>query len=570
MKLTYLAAAIIVPAFLIGQSSLNVTGRISFRTLQNSYKENSDIKPDSIPDKDYAKTFIVPGFEQRLNMAVFARTPKLDLTFLSDIRNNQWDQLNSINRIERLTLSARFDRNEIVLGDFFDSGSEFFVQSREVRGVKADLRFSNLWNRSSYLQTKITGGQVQRPYGIGARLPVLYHQYENAGQYRRWFTSALVRLADEQRFDIALKYLYAADDTASVNEALNEPLTNQTAGMSGSLYLWEKHIQLFAEGYLSKKDTLSAKNISDHAYKGGFDFRYEQFKLLAYYQRLGYDYYSAGYPFLQNDRQGFKFVSAFRVPQIITFSVDGEQYDDNLGDDASRPVTTARLAETGFTTHFKNLPELTLKWRYRDDNSNTILDTIKTDKISRGLEAGLSYGFDSHRFSLSTYLIDLDDRSVLSAGSPLGTSQFIASFNFYTRPAAGLFISGGSVLSTLELTNKQENRNMYNYLSGRWDLMNRKLKLEWSLSYTLNDAENGGNQDLVSNYNQLGSEFSIEYFFTNNVSAKLIGGNDRRSMAFSMAEALEVIADPDYGPLFFNGYEDYDNLKYGMELNWIF
>ncbi len=568
--MTYLIVLMIVPALLWGQSSLNVTGRVSLRTIQNSYDEKSEIKPDSIPDKDYAKTFIVPGLEQRLNMALFARTAKLDLTLLGDIRNNDWDQLNSMNRIERLTLSARFDKNEIVLGDFFDSGSEFFVQSREVRGLKADFRFSNLWNSSSYLQTKISSGQVQKPYGIGARLPVLYNQYENAGQYRRYFTSALVRLAVEQQFEIALKYLYAADDSASVDEAINEPLTNQTAGLSGLLYLWEKRIQLFAEGYVSNKDTLSAKNIGDHAYKGGFDLRYKQFKLLAYYQRLGYDYYSAGYPFLQNDRQGFKFVSAFRVPQVITFSIDGEQYDDNTGDDASRPVTTARLAETGFTTHFKNLPELTIKWRFRDDNSNTIMDSIKTEKISRGLEAGLSYGFDSHRFSLAAYFIDLDDHSVLLSGSPLGTSQFIASFNFYTRPANSLFISGGSVLSTLELTNKQENRNMYNYLSGRWDLFKRKLTLEWSLSYSMNSAENGGNQDLASDYSRLASEFSVEYFFTNNTSAKLIGGNDRRNMKYSNAEAMQVIADPDYGPLFFNGYEDYNNLKYGIELNWIF
>jgi len=558
---------------LFSQSAVNITGRISLRTLQRSYDEKSAIKPDSIADADYAKTFLVPGLEEHLNLAIFARTSKIDMTLLGDIRNNKWDQLNGLKKIERLSLSARFGRNEIVLGDFFESGSEFFVQSREVRGLKADLRLEKLWNASTYLQTRIAIGQVQKAYGIGQRLPGLYHQYENAGRYRRYFASAVLRLADEQRFAVALKYLRAMDDTSSVSAALNEPLTNQNMGLSGSLFLCKKHIQFFGEGYFSRKDTVSAKNVTDYAYKGGLDFRYSRFKLLAFYQRLGYDYYTAGYPFLQNDRRGFKVISAWYWPDILTLSLEGEQYDDNLNADRTRPTTRTRLGEAGFTTHFKKWPELTVKWRFRDDNSNTIIiDTIgtKIQKISRGLEAGLAYGFGNNRLSLSAYFLNLDDHSVFTAGSPLGTKQFISSFNFYTRPVASFYLSGGGVYSALDLSNNQTNQNIYTYASGRWDLFNRKLKIEGSLSYILNNADNGGNQDLLSDYNQLGSEFSLEYFFTNSVSFKLIAGNDRRLMKYRNEQALQVIRDPNYGPLFFNGYESYNSMKYGAEMNWIF
>ena len=559
-----------IPLILTAQSALNITGRISLRTLNNAYSEKSDIKPDSIAADQYAKSSLVPGLEERMNVAIFARTSKLDMTLLADVKNNAWDRLDRLQRVQRLSLSARFGRSEIVLGDFFESGSEFFVQSREVRGARADLRFARLWNRSSYLQTRFSGGLVQKAYSVGDRLAGLYHQYENAGQYRRYFGSAIIRLADEQRFELALKYLLARDDTASVDQAINEPLSNQNMGASGSLYLWDKRIQFFGEGYMSRKDTLSAQNINDHAYKGGLDFRLKQFKLIVFYQRLGYDYYSAGYPFLQNDRQGFKFTSAWNFPGTITLTAEGEQYKDNLNKDDTRPTTQTRLAEAGFTTHFKHWPEFTLKGRFRDDNSDTILDTIKTEKISRGLEAGLAYSFGNQRLSFSTFLIDLDDHSVLASGSPLGTRQLISSLNFYTRPAPSLFISGGGVYSTLELTNNQENKNIYAYLSGRWDLFKRKVKLEWSFNYIINDAENGGNQDLLSDYNQLGSEVSLEYFFNNSISLKLIGGNDRRVMGYTQQQALQVIADPNYGPLFFNGYETYNSLKFGAEVNWIF
>jgi len=561
---------ILLPVLLVAQSGLNVTGRVSLRTINTGYDETSKLKPDSISADQYAKTTVIPGLEEALNLAIFARTSSLDITLLGDLRNNQWNQLNSFQNINRLSLTAHFGQNEIILGDFFDSGSEFFIQSREVRGSKMKFRWNNLWASSSYAESKFSGGLIQKSFGIGARLRDLYHQYENAGQYRRYFGSAVLHLGDSRYFDIGLKYLYGKDDAQSVSESINEPLTNSNLGGSALVYLWKKHIQLFGEGYYSRKDTLSAQGINDHAYKAGFDFRYNQFKLIAFYQRLGYDYFSAGYPFLQNDRKGLRLNSGYYIPQVISLSFEGEQYSDNLRQDSFTPTVQTRFAKAGFTTHFKNWPEFSLKARFRDDNSDVILDTVKTQKISRGLEGGLAYGFNSNRISASILYINLDDKSVLVSGSPLGTKQLIGSLNFYTRPGNGVFISGGSVYSSLKLTNGQENKNIYAYISGRWDIIARKLKFEGSLNFISNDAAHGGNLDMLSDYNQFGSEFSFEYFFNSNISFKLIGGKNFRHMGYSQDDALLVIADPDYGPLFFNSYESYDSMRYGAELNWIF
>ncbi len=561
---------LLIPVLLFGQSNLDITGRVSLRSVFTDYNQTSEIKPDSIADNQYAKTSVVPGLTEALNIALFARTPKLDITFLGDLRNNPWNQLNSFKNVNRLSLSARFGTNEIVLGDFFDSGSDFFIQSREIRGSKLDFKFSDLWHDASYFRTKFSGGLVQQAYGIGSRLRDLYHQYENAGQFQRYFASGLISLGDSRYFDLSLKYLYGKDDQKSINESLNEPLTNQNMGGSVLTYFWDKHIQLFAEGYLSSKDTLTASDIQDNAYKAGFDFRYQNFKLRALYQRIGYDYYTSGYPFLLNDRQGVHLISGYYLPHTISLSFEGEQYKDNLSSDALRPQTETRTLLTGFTTLFKGLPEFTLKWRFRDDNSNVIMDTVKTNRISRGLESGLALALDAHRLSLSVIYLDLDDKSVLVSGDPLGTEQLIGSLNFYTRPASGLFISGGTVYSSLKMSNAQENKNIYAYLSGRWDIIARRLKFEGNINYIRNDAANGGNQDLLSDYNHFGTEFSFEYFFNSSLSLKVIGGNDFRHMGYQKAEALQVIADPDYGPLFFNGYETYDSMKYGAEINWIF
>ncbi len=570
MKRLIIFTLLLLPVLSAAQSGLNLTGRISFRTVFTGYDQASKIKPDSIPDDQYAKTTTIPGLSQALNIALFARTQGADITLLSELHNNPWNTLNSFQNVDRFTLSARFKNTEIVLGDFFDSGSEFFIQSREVRGAKIQMNLPNLWSKTSYLNTKINGGQVQQAHGIGTRLRDVYHQYENAGQFRRYFASAVLHAGDSRYYDVGLKYLYAKDDQKSVDQSINEPLTNQNFGGSVSAFLWERRLQFFGEGYLSRKDTLSASGISDNAYKAGMDMRVGNFKFLALYQRLGFDYFSAGYPFLQNNRQGFKLTSGYYFPNLASITFEGEQYKDNLNDDAQTPTTNTRLMETGFVTHFKHLPEFSLKFRFRDDNSNVIMDTIKTEKVSRGLEAGLAFPFNSNRISFSAIYLDLDDHSVLISGKPLGTAQFIGSFNFYLRPINDMFLSGGSVFSTLKMTNDQENKNLYAYISGRWDVIPRKLKLETTTNYIFNDAANGGTQDMLSDYSQFGLDFSIEYFFNSSISFKLIGGSDTRNMRYTTAEALQTVENDEYGPLFFNGFESYNAMKYGAELNWIF
>ncbi len=566
MKLNIFYWIILLPVMLLAQSSFNLTGRISLQTLNISYDEKSKLKPDSIPDDQYAKTTLIPGLQQRLNVALFGRSQHYDVTLLADLKNNQWDQLNTFDRIDRLTLNIRHGQSEFILGDFFQSGSELFVQSREMRGLKLALENGHNY----YYRFEVIGGQAQRPLSVGSRLPGQYHQYENSGQYQRYLAAGKFKIGKVERFELSAKYLWAKDNQKSINQSISEPLTNQLAGLDGFLMLWQKHLKWFFDANVSRKDTLSATNVTDLAYRAGLDMRFGKLKLIVYKQRLGYDYYSAGYPFLQTDKDGFVLNSVLNITQKFALSLEGEHYFDNLKNFQNQPRTTTNIAILGFTSLFSNWPELSLKFRYRDDRSNTILDSVKTDKLYLGLETRLSFGSLKNRLSISAIYLDLNDRSVLQAGSPLGTKQFISSINFYTRPHNRLFISGGSVFSQLRLSNNQSNINSYSFAAGRWDVIPARLRAEFNLSFIYNDAANGGYQDMLSDYAQLNSSFSLEYFFNARISLKAIAGNDFRDMRYSLEQARLVISDPDYGPTYFNGYESYNGLKYGLELNWIF
>ncbi len=554
------------PLVLVAQGGFNFTGRVSLQTLNIQYDEKSDIKPDSIPDDQYAKGTLIPGLHQRLNIALFGRSQNYDITLLSDLKNNPWDQLNSFNRVDRLTLNVRHGRNELILGDFFQSGSELFVQSREIRGFKLALEAGNHF----YYRVELLGGQAQRALAVGSRLPNQYHQYENSGQYERYLGAAQLTFGRQGRFELGARYLWAKDNENSIPDAITEPLTNQLAGVVGHLIMWRKRVKWFFDANFSRKDTLSAQNVTDLAYRAGLDLRLGHWKMILYKQYLGYDYYSAGYPFLQTDRDGYVLNSVFNIPQKLAISLQAEHYFDNLKDFENRPRTQTNSAILGFTTMIPHFPELTLKFRYRDDNSNTVLDSIKTDKQYMGIEGRVSFGSLKNRLSLSAIYLNLDDQSVLRAGSPLGTDQLIASINFYTRPHNRLFISGGSVFSQLKLTNDQSNLNSYTFASGRWDVIPARLRSEFNVSFIYNDAANGGYQDMLSDYNQITSSFSLEYFFNARISLKAIVGNDFRHMRYSLDAAQMVIANPDYGPTYFNGYESYSGIKYGMELNWLF
>lgn len=565
-----------LPLFLLAQQSIDVTGRISVNTINVEYDQKSDIKPDSVAGSEYGKTTLIPGLQQTLNISLFARTQNLDISLLGDIRNNDWNKLdfNNQNSIDRLSLSLRFANHEIVLGDFYESGSEFFLQSREIRGGKVALQFDNVWNRFSFIELNAVAGLAQKAIARGERLNSLYKQFETSGQFRRMLAAATVKAGERSIYELGLHYLYAKDDKGSIKESLNDPLGNQNMGLDAAVYLWKNRVKLFAEGYYSKKDTADLGSTDDYSYKSGFDFRYEQFKLVASWQRLGFNYYTAGYPFLLNDRQGLRLQAAYNIPDIMIVSTDAEQYDNNLENDKSTPVTTTRIAEVSATTALKNLPEITLLYGFRDDLSNAVFneqeEKTRTDKISRKYETRIAYDFNFNRISLTTIYLDLDDKSKIAGGAPLGTEQLIGSLNFYTRPTNTFFISGGAVYSRLLLTDSKESRNYFLYQSSRWDIIPRKLIFESTINVSKNDSKNSGADDLLSNYWQADGRLSLEFFFIDNLSLKVIGGTNTRKMDFSTSEALAALQSPDIEPTFFNGNESFNAIIYGAEINWIF
>jgi hypothetical protein len=261
----------------------------------------------------------------------------------------------------------------------------------------------------------------------------------------------------------------------------------------------------------------------------------------------------------------------------VSLFAEFEFYDDNLENQIGVPTTSTSIFDIGATTFIPNWPEITLKYGLRTDGSDTKVvaveeqpTSIKTDKKTIRYEGGLGYRFDHTRLSISAIYIDLNDKSLLSSGDPLGTEQFIGSFNMYTTGLQNFFLSGGAVYSTLNMTDNRKNINFFIYESNRWDLLPRQLKLETNLTYMVNDAQNGGIPDVLSDYTQLSGEISLEYFFNNQVSFKLIIGTDVRKFKYSTEEALEIIAMDEYGPTYFNLNESYSGLIMGGEFNWIF
>jgi len=62
----------------------------------------------------------------------------------------------------------------------------------------------------------------------------------------------------------------------------------------------------------------------------------------------------------------------------------------------------------------------------------------------------------------------------------------------------------------------------------------------------------------------------LRYFFTDRLSFRTILGTDSKKFKYSTEDALKIIADPEYGPTYFNGNESYNGVILGGEFNWIF
>jgi hypothetical protein len=563
---------------LAAQSGIDITGRASLNVKNVTYDENSKILPDSIDSDTYSKTSLIPGLQQGLNLALFGRTQSLDMTLLADLKNNPWNTFDIKNpaSVSRLTFDMRMQQHELVLGDFFESGSALFIQSREVRGGRLKGHFQDIFGLNSFLEIRALGGLAQRAIKVGEHAEELYKIHETSGQYSRTLMAGTIQGGRTGVFDLAFNFLVGQDDKKSVSESINEPLGNTVAGGAGNLYFWDQKIKLFGEYNRSRTDTITASDTSDFAYRSGLDLRIENFKMIVFYQRLGYNYLSFGYPFLENDKQGTVGQLAYAFPKVIAILTDFEIYHDNLNQHAYRPTADTYLGTVGFTTNIQNIPEVTLKYGLRRDKSDMISDRegnpLKTEKETQKIEGRIGYRFDHTRLSLAVINLNMDDQSLVSAGTPLGTKQLISNLNFYSRVQTYLFFSGGAVYSRLEMTDNKMNENIYLYETTRWDILLRKLRFENTFTLISNKAARSPYkaEDMIGNFYHFMGEVSLEYFFTNALSFKLIAGTDSRRFDYSEADALRIIGDPDYGPTYFNGQESYQGLIFGGEFNWIF
>jgi hypothetical protein len=575
---------ILLPIFLFSQSNLDITGRVSMGLQNIDYDEESKIKPDSISSDEYGKSTIISGLQQSVNLSLFGRMQNFDFTLLSDLKNNDWNELDfgDVNSVERFSLNLRLFSHELVLGDFYQSGNERFMRSREVRGLKYSTKIDDAIGKNTFIYLEGLGGQTQKSLEVGDRLQSIYKQFETSGQYNRFITAGNVKIGKTGLFDISLKYLQGEDNKSSIAESINPALKNGLFGAESNLFFWSKKIRLFADYFSSKKDTIDEGFVDDYSLTGGIDLLINKAKLLILYQRIGFDYYTMGYPYLENDKEGIKAIAGYNIADWLILNSAYEWYENNLNENVYKPTTKTNILNAGFTTLLIGYPEFTFNYGRRSDLGDKVMDKdsleLNTDKITQKFEAKLAYKINRSRFSLSTTLLNLDDKSLISNGistdssksSPLGTDQFISSFNFYSQASQYLFFSGGIVYSTLTLTNDQKNNNYYIYESNRWDIIPRKLKLETTITAIINDAQNGGVQDYLSDYFQLNAEISFEYFFNDFVSFKIITGTDSRNFKYSTADALQIITDSDYGPTFFNGNESYSSWLVGGEFNWNF
>jgi hypothetical protein len=564
------------PALIFGQAGFDLTGRASLRIQTTAYDENSAILPDSIPDDQYAKTTLIPGLQQTLNLSLFGRTENLDATFLADLKNNDWNtlQLSNLNSISRLTLALKWANQELIAGDFFDSHNELFIFSREIRGGRYYLKVPHVWTPHSFIEVWTMGGEIQQAIDEGSRSEGLYKQYENAGQYRRLMGAGILKMGLSNTFDLTVNYLYGKDKEASIDTSLSLPLQNKVYGGAVNFYLWDRKIRLFAEYNRSVKDTLKVSQVPDEAYFAGLGFRHATLNLIFAYESLGTDYFTMGYPYLENDKRGYKGQLDYAFPRILQFTTEMEIYDDNLNEKTDLPTASTTILNAGLTTLFAGWPEIGLRYGIRSDLSATIYDQddqpFKTDKMSTKIEGRLAFNLDRNRFSLSFINLDLEDKSQIGSTLPLSTKQSIGSLNFYSSAVTNLFLSSGVVYSYLELSNDQTNDNLYLYGTTRWNIIPRLLLLESSLTLIKNEARNGGTQDLLNDYSALLAEVSLEYFVSSQFSFKLILGTDDKNYRYSTEDALDVVSDPNYGPAYFNGYESYNALIAGGEINWIF
>jgi hypothetical protein len=581
-------------SFILGQS---FTGGIKLYTDYTSYDEASAILDlADTTDSRYGISSEIPGMTQRLGVNLFGSMLGGSASLIIEAENSDWKPLlqNAEQNISRFTFGWKQNKAALILGDYYINESEQFVYGRAIRGIQFSNTIGSKKNPASF---NLFGGIFERASGFDEKLPGQYQFYETGGIFRRFGVGGQFDKKWLGSITTRFMTLWAKDDDSSINESTVKPLQNFLAGVELEAEAVPEKLTFGGGFFFTQIDSLPYQTVqeksvyesinvdpasvldslktvsgSDAAFNVWARYRDEKRSIKLYLYRLGNSYFSAGNPYLQNDRFGANLLTSQQITNELSAHFNADVFRDNVNNSNSYPKTLS--VETVPSMKYQDdLFGVSVGYQLQLERSDTLFygnSVTIVDRLTTGPELDFNLNFDNLSLNYSVFLSNINDKSIVFDDSLYNTSQMLHNFSIFYGTSR-ISASVGGVFSTYDGGNELSGvESLTLYGNGRFQVLPQSLILETSFSYQDNVVDAIRVVEEIGTYNSINVEGSVEYFFGSSYALKLGMQYISRDFAYTNAIAAEILSTDGLDYTYFRGQEDYTLTRPFAEINILF
>ncbi len=294
------------------------------------------------------------GLQPEIQIFASGKQRGVDVNLLIDMHGNQWLKPNNYLRKNLFNLSFDYGDYSLVVGDFYESGSETSISGRHMTGLRLKGGRGDMGRGIKRFEYNLSAGESEHSRDVGEHSLDIYNDVVDSGMSVRqqvtYVLSGSVRpvrnflfstrgIISRDQIDMPLFRTPISDPDAP------EPVSAQSGSIEGRLWLMDGALEVFANIDLGNHDTVPDNQRDDIAwYKPEIRAAYsEVFSLLRTsddfsshfsfhsgvlafvqgyrmglsYMEISADYFSAGNPYLEPDKR------------ILGYSID-KNFSENL------------------------------------------------------------------------------------------------------------------------------------------------------------------------------------------------------------------------------------------------
>jgi hypothetical protein len=378
----------------------------------------------------------ISGLQPELQIFTSGRRKSADINLLMDVYGNQWIDQPLHMRKNSFNLSANYQEQHVVVGDFFESGSETSVSGRKFTGIRYGGSFLPMGKGDKRISLKLAGGETEIPKDVGRRELDLYSDTVDTGMSLRQQISYVAGVSVKPTLNSAINVmgLISRDQTNTplfrtqiTDPKAPAPIKGQSGHIDGMVDLLDGKLTLNAEVDLGVSDTIDTTDARDMdkvawynpqvgealpavfgikrssgtageywknhlAASIGAAGKVRGFDLSGRFSEIRPQFFTAGNPYLESDRRIFELAGekTFHNKLVTSARYQFERRyaanQFNLSTSESSPVDKSTIGLSGEYTHKPTLPAVSAEYTFaleRSDQAGS-KDVISVDTTDLG------------------------------------------------------------------------------------------------------------------------------------------------------------------------------------------